>query len=60
MKELTLTFGGMMIRHGATVTGGWLLSQGYVDADAAAQVTGALIALGGVVLSAVNKTKRAF
>ena len=49
---------GPLIRHAATVAGGWLLASGYADAVAVEAVSGGLIALGGIGLSIIEKKLR--
>lgn len=63
MKSLILTqmlrpMVGPMIRHGATVLGGYLMAQGYADESTVAQITGGLTAAGGVALSLLEKKIR--
>ncbi|NVK16703.1 MAG: hypothetical protein HWE35_21230 [Rhodobacteraceae bacterium] len=60
MKYLILSqFAGPMIRHGATVLGGYLVAEGIADADTAQQIVGGLTAAGGVGLSYLEKLLRA-
>ena len=51
-------FAGPLIRHGATILGGWLIASGYADDATVQQITGGLVALGGVGLSFVEKAAR--
>lgn len=60
MKYLILSqFAGPMIRHGATVLGGYLVAEGIADADTAQQIVGGLTAAAGVGLSYLEKMIRA-
>ncbi len=59
MKILVLSkLAGPMIRHGATVLGGWLLANGYADESTAQQIVGGASAAAGVVLSLAEKRLR--
>lgn len=59
MKSLIIgQIAGPIIRHGATVLGGWLLASGYADETSTQEVVGGLIALGGIVLSFAEKEMR--
>jgi len=49
---------GPMIRHGATILGGWLIASGMADEATTQQITGGLVALGGVALSFAEKSLR--
>lgn len=49
---------GPIIRHGATIAGGWLLASGYADAAAVEAISGGIIALGGVAMSIAEKKLR--
>lgn len=51
---------GILIRHGMTVFGGYLIAEGYADAEAVNEVTGGLIAMFGLGLSWLEKRKRAY
>lgn len=56
MKELVFgKLGGTIVRHVATTVGGMLLAAGYADEATAQALTGALVTLGGFMLSAANK-----
>ncbi len=44
-----------MVRHGLTLGGGALVSAGVIDAGQSQIVTGALLALAGVVWSVIEK-----
>lgn len=60
MKYLILSqLAGPMIRHGATVLGGYLVAEGIADADTAQQIVGGLTAAGGLGLSYLEKLIRA-
>jgi hypothetical protein len=63
MKTLIITqmlrpMVGPMIRHGATILGGYLMAQGYADESTVSQITGGLTAVGGVALSIMEKKIR--
>ncbi len=59
IKELLFSnFMGPMIRHGATVLGGWLMKEGYADESTVQQIVGGLTAAGGVGLSLLEKKVR--
>ncbi|AUQ50017.1 hypothetical protein PhaeoP83_01744 [Phaeobacter inhibens] len=59
MKNIFFSsFLGPMIRHGATVLGGYLVAEGMADADTAQQIVGGLTAAGGVGLSYLEKRLR--
>ncbi|SNY52969.1 hypothetical protein SAMN06297129_2454 [Pseudooceanicola antarcticus] len=47
--------GGAIIRHAATVAAGFLLANGYADAEAAQQIAGALTGAGALGLSIAEK-----
>ncbi len=49
---------GSVIRHGATIIGGWLLSEGYADQAAAEAIAGGIVASGGVAWSVAEKKAR--
>lgn len=49
---------GMLIRHTMTAIGGVMIADGYVDESAWQAITGGAVALGGVVLSGVEKAFR--
>ena len=51
-------FWGPMIRHGATVAGGFLIQQGYADAETGQAITGGLVAAGAVAWSLIEKKIR--
>ncbi|MEY8798939.1 hypothetical protein AB9K35_01225 [Leisingera sp. XS_AS12] len=60
MKYLIISkFIGPMIRHGATVVGGYLVAEGIADEATAQQIVGGLTAAGGVGLSYLEKMIRA-
>jgi len=46
---------GIVIRHGATAAGGYLLANGYADADTVQQISGGAVAALGVALSMIEK-----
>ncbi|MGH1445578.1 MAG: hypothetical protein ACRBBO_05990 [Cognatishimia sp.] len=46
---------GSVIRHGATALGGVLMAEGYADEQTVQQITGGIVALGGVTLSILEK-----
>tara|TARA_R110002072_G_scaffold226393_1_gene383385 strand:+ start:267 stop:452 length:186 start_codon:yes stop_codon:yes gene_type:complete len=48
-----------MIRHGATLIGGYLIAEGYADENTTNEIVGGFVALGGVVWSFVDKKIRA-
>lgn len=59
MKSLILSnFAGPIIRHGATVIGGWLMAEGIADEATAQAIVGGLTAAGGVGLSYLEKMIR--
>ncbi|MCG7622735.1 MULTISPECIES: Pam3-gp28 family putative phage holin [unclassified Epibacterium] len=59
LKTLIISkFAGPMIRHGATVLGGWLMAEGIADEATAQQIVGGLTAAGGVGLSYLEKIIR--
>lgn len=49
---------GMLIRHGMTVIGGFLIAEGYADEQTVQSLTGGAVALGGVALSYAEKRTR--
>lgn len=51
-------FAGPVLRHGATVLGGYLVASGIADAATAEAITGGVIAAGGLALSWVEKEIR--
>ena len=48
---------GMALRHGITLLAGLLINKGLVDASGAEAISGGLLAVAGVGLSALNKVK---
>jgi len=54
------TIGGIVLRHGATTAGGWLVAHGYLGADGVSGFAGAVMILGGIGLSWWNKRGHAF
>lgn len=48
---------GLALRHGLTLLGGWLLSQGHLDPTAVNSIVGGVAAVAGLGLSALNKVK---
>jgi hypothetical protein len=42
---------GMLIRHGMTVLGGYMVAGGYADEEIWQAITGGAVAAGGVALS---------
>lgn len=58
-KTLLLgSFAGPMVRHGATVLGGWLIASGHADETTAQQITGGVVAAAGLALSWLDKELR--
>lgn len=53
MKETSLS----LVRHAATLLGGWLLAKGYVGDSIAAWLPGALFVLSGSIWGAVDEYK---
>ena len=49
---------GPLIRHGATILGGYLMAEGWADENTVAQITGGMTAAGGVALSVLEKKIR--
>ena len=49
---------GPWLRHGATLVGGMLIANGWADEATAEAITGGLVAVGGVVLSIIEKEAR--
>jgi len=49
---------GLVLRHGLTVAGGWMLAEGYTDEATLQTIEGGLIALSGVALSVFEKKFR--
>jgi len=47
--------GGAVLRHAATVAAGFLLANGYADAESAQQIAGALTGAGALGLSFAEK-----
>lgn len=59
LKSLMLgKVAGPLIRHGATALGGFLIAQGWADDATAQEITGGLVAAGGVLVSFVEKEIR--
>lgn len=59
MKYLLISkFAGPMVRHGATVLGGWLMAEGIADEATAQQIVGGVTAAGGIALSYLEKMIR--
>jgi len=48
---------GLALRHGITLLAGLLLNKGLVDGSQAEAISGGLLAITGVGLSALNKVK---
>ena len=60
MSELTKTQDSVLnglVRHSLTAAGGYLVAKGMIDEGSVETVVGAIIALAGVVWSAVAKKK---
>lgn len=60
MSELTKTQDSVLnglVRHILTAAGGYLVAKGMIDEGSVGTVVGAIIALAGVVWSAVAKKK---
>jgi hypothetical protein len=56
MDQDTLsTFGGMALRHGATVAAGILVTDGYLSGNQSEMFVSAVMLFGGVALSWWNK-----
>lgn len=53
------TFVGLAFRHAAGAIAGWLISQGYLQADAKQGFIGALVLVGTVALSWWQKSGQA-
>lgn len=49
---------GPLIRHGATVLGGYLIAEGIADEAAVSAITGGIVAAGGVAVSFAEKYLR--
>lgn len=59
LKSLIISkFAGPILRHGATVIGGWLMAEGWADEATAQQIVGGVTAAGGILLSFVEKEIR--
>lgn len=59
LKQFLLSkFVGPMIRHGAGVVGGYLMTEGYADAETAQAVSGGVMALGSITWSLFEKRVR--
>lgn len=59
LKSLIISqFAGPIIRHGATVVGGYLIAQGWADESTAGEIVGGLVAAGGLIMSWAEKTIR--
>ncbi|WP_065331401.1 Pam3-gp28 family putative phage holin [Tritonibacter mobilis] len=59
MKYIAISkFAGSMIRHGATLIGGYLVAEGWTDENTAQQIVGGLTAAGGLALSLLEKKAR--
>ncbi len=54
MQDLVL----LLVRHALTAGGGWLVSEGLIDADQVQALTGGGLALAGVALSVIDKRWR--
>ena len=48
---------GLALRHGITILGGILINKGLVDASQVEAISGGLLAIAGIGLSALNKVK---
>lgn len=48
---------GLLIRHALTIGAGILVNKGLVDASGAEAITGGVLAVAGIGLSALNKVK---
>lgn len=48
---------GMLLRHVLTLGAGYLVNKGLVDASGAEAISGGVLALAGIGLSALNKVK---
>jgi len=48
-------FLGPVVRHGATIAGGWLIQEGYADESTAQAIQGGIVAAGGIALSFAEK-----
>ncbi len=53
--EFTKSSLAALLRHAATVSGGWLLANGIVDQSGEAKFEGAVLVLGGVGWSLMQK-----
>ncbi len=54
MKESILG----IVRHAMTAGGGYLVGNGIIDAGQVETLTGAAVAIAGVIWSVVNKTQK--
>lgn len=49
---------GSLVRHGATMFGGWLIAKGHADPAIAETIVGGIVAGGGVAWSFAEKKTR--
>jgi hypothetical protein len=57
MNILLARFGGAAVRHFATAAGGYLVAQGVIDEQSSSQIIGAIVTVGGLGLSWVQKVQ---
>lgn len=56
-NDIVLTIVGMLVRHGLTMAGGYLVAHGVISASGVEPLVGAGVAIAGLVLSYINKRR---